>query len=91
MHHKFLVFCKRKATLKRPVDKQGVVDWPEPYAIWTGSFNFTNNGNHSLENAVFIRDRSIAESYYQEWQNVAWLSEPLDWTSRWIEQEWSVT
>lgn len=91
MHHKFLVFCKRAATPRRPVYSEEATSWPVPYAVWTGSFNFTQNGSHSLENAVFIRDQSVAERYYQEWQNVAWLSESLDWTSRWVEQEWSVT
>ncbi|MBI4488795.1 MAG: hypothetical protein HY694_06885 [Deltaproteobacteria bacterium] len=91
MHHKFLVFCKRKSAPRKPVDKEEVTDWPKPYAVWTGSFNFTNNGNHSLENAVFIEDQSVAQRYYEEWQNVAWLSESLDWTSRWVVQEWSVT
>jgi hypothetical protein len=91
MHHKFLVFCKRRATQQKPVDEQHTVDWPAPYAVWTGSFNFTVNGSYSLENAVFIQNRAVADSYYQEWQNVAWLSEPLDWQSQWVNQEWSVT
>jgi hypothetical protein len=91
MHHKFLVFCKRRSLTCKSVERESASDWPEPYAVWTGSFNFTNNGGHSLENAVFIEDRSVAQGYYEEWQNVAWLSEPLDWTSRWVAQEWSVT
>lgn len=91
MHHKFLVFCKRRVPKRKPVYEEGVADWPVPYGVWTGSFNFTINGSHSLENAVFIQDQSVAQRYYEEWQNVAWLSESLDWTSRWVEQEWSVT
>jgi hypothetical protein len=91
MHHKFLVFCKRAAAKRKPVVQERTPDWPSPYAVWTGSFNFTINGANSLENAVFIQNRTVAESYYQEWQNVAWLSEALDWTSQWVNQEWSVT
>jgi hypothetical protein len=91
MHHKFLVFCRRTAARPKPVYEEGMRDWPTPYAVWTGSFNFTVNGSNSLENAVFIQSAPVAERYYQEWQNVAWISEPLDWTSRWVQNEWSVT
>jgi phosphatidylserine/phosphatidylglycerophosphate/cardiolipin synthase-like enzyme len=92
MHHKFLVFCKQQsATSTSAAGGTESASWPEPFAVWTGSFNFTINGCHSLENAVFIKDKRIAKGFYQEWQNVAWLSEPLDWTSRWVNQEWSVT
>lgn len=92
MHHKFLVFCKQPpATFNSATSGSESARWPEPFAVWTGSFNFTINGCHSLENAVFIKDERVARDFYQEWQNVAWLSEPLDWTSRWVNQEWSVT
>ena len=54
MHHKFLVFLR------------GV----EPYAVWTGSYNFSKNSNQSLENAVFIDDCTVAQHYFQEWLSV---------------------
>jgi phosphatidylserine/phosphatidylglycerophosphate/cardiolipin synthase-like enzyme len=91
MHHKFLVFCRRTAATPKPLYEEGFPGWPVPYAVWTGSFNFTVNGSNSLENAVFIRNPAVAERYYEEWQNVAWISEPLDWSSRWVQNEWSVT
>jgi hypothetical protein len=75
MHHKFLVFC-------RYCPDDGNRFWPyEPYAVWTGSFNMTNNGGHSLENAVFIRQADVADAYFQEWARLILVSEQLDWTS----------
>lgn len=47
MHNKFLVFCSL------------VKDKPVPYAVWTGSTNFTINARSSFENAVFIRDTHL--------------------------------
>lgn len=89
MHHKFIVFCKR------PLRTSGLHavcrKWPEPYAVWTGSFNFTRNGGNSLENAVYIHDSKLSDAFYREWEQIAWISEPLDWHSHWVDQEWSVT
>lgn len=76
MHHKFMLFC----------DKYGV-----PYQVWTGSFNFTQNGTRSLENAVVISEPSIVAAYWQEWAYVYALSENLDWMQEWcnpIEATW---
>jgi hypothetical protein len=92
MHHKFIVFCNQAAdSYAGGTGGSETLHWPEPYAVWTGSFNFTVNGCNSLENALFINDKRIAKLYYEEWQTVAWLSESLDWSSRWVDQEWSVT
>lgn len=51
----------------------------EPYAVWTGSYNFTWNAEHSFENAVMIRDKKIAEAFANEYAQILALSEPLDW------------
>jgi hypothetical protein len=65
MHHKFLIFCK----------------WfYEPYAVWTGSFNFSFNGTQSLENGVYITDESIVKAYWFEWVFNFIRSESLDWS-----------
>lgn len=79
MHHKFLVFCS-----------QGGWGY-DPYAVWTGSFNLTHNGTNSLENAVYLNDVGIASAYLREWAQVLALSEPLDWTSQWVEPNYDVT
>lgn len=83
MHHKFLVFCRAED------GKYG--DAPlEPYAVWTGSFNFTMNASYSFENAIIIRDAAIATAYFREFAQLFLLSEPLDWTSHEIEPEWPI-
>jgi hypothetical protein len=42
----------------------------------------------SLENAVVIRDRTVAEAYYCEWVQIEALSELLDWEVDWSAPEW---
>lgn len=85
MHHKFLVFLhKRKES--GPDVEEGA--WPyQPYAVWTGSYNITNNGNLSLENAVFIQNERLAEAYCNEWAQLIEVSEALDWTSEYATPE----
>ena len=87
-HHKFLVF----GHLDRRAEEEATGDVAtfEPAAVWTGSFNFTVNGGRSLENAVFIEDRAIAQAYLDEFSQVAALSEPLDWETAWCEPQWRV-
>ena len=80
MHHKFLVLCKGE--VGRAQISHGVYGSDfEPYAVWTGSFNFTRNAGFSLENAVLIRGVDIAYRYLGEWAQLLALSEPLDWTA----------
>lgn len=79
MHNKFAVFAS--------LDKDERV---VPYAVWTGSFNFSKNAGMSLENAVLIKDMTIVDAYYQEFGQICAMSEPLDWTSDWIAPEWRI-
>jgi len=62
----------------------------EPYAVWTGSFNFTKNAGFSLENAVIMRNPKIVNAYLLEWANVEAISEPLDWENDWVAPEWRI-
>lgn len=78
MHHKFLVFCR--------VNRFTI----EPYRVWTGSFNFTNNATRSFENAVVFDNRKIARAYYQEWSQIMTLSEPLNWESNSMAPQWQL-
>jgi phosphatidylserine/phosphatidylglycerophosphate/cardiolipin synthase-like enzyme len=64
-------------------------DHIKPYAVWTGSFNFTKTAPLSFENAVVIQDAKIVEAYFKEYAQIAALSEPLDWTVVWIAPQWS--
>lgn len=73
MHHKFFVFFNADLV---------------PYAVWTGSFNATENAARSRENAVYLRSATIARHYAAEWSRTLALSEPLDWSSNFIEPEW---
>jgi phosphatidylserine/phosphatidylglycerophosphate/cardiolipin synthase-like enzyme len=92
MHHKFLV-VGGVADADCPDEDRTATGWEpvfEPAAVWTGSFNFTNNGGDSIENAVIIHDPVIATAYLNEWAQVFALSEPLDWESEYIAPEWRI-
>ena len=85
MHHKFIIFCKHvDRTWDDGPNEKGL----SPYAVWTGSFNFTENAGRSLENALFITHPDITKAYRDEWKRIVSLSEPLDWESDWVAPEW---
>jgi hypothetical protein len=93
MHHKFLVFTKEGPPREEDHydgEDCGRPGRPMPYAVWTGSFNFTYNSTQSFENAVYINDDCIASSYFDEYQQILALSEPLDWESDWCAPEWRI-
>lgn len=94
-HHKFVVLGKfvelDPDVPRRPefcMNQKG--QWGILTAAWTGSFNFTKNGCASLENAVVLRQPEIARAFFNEFQQVAALSEPLDWESDWMAPEWRI-
>ena len=66
MHHKFLIFLDKKLNA---------------YGVWTGSYNFTNNANKSLDNGLFITDQKIINGYIEEFEQILFLSEKLNWES----------
>lgn len=92
LHHKFLVSLR---VTERPVTDPET-GWEigntkhQAVAVWTGSFNPTRGGERSLENAVVLSDPVIATSYYAEWGQALALSEPLDWSSEWVEPEYRI-
>ena len=93
MHHKFCVFARFKPIEDHPgfyPDWAGRPDWLSPYAAWTGSFNWTKSAANSLENAIFTTDKKIVQSLTKEWGNCFALSEPLDWTSEYVEPEYRI-
>lgn len=86
MHHKFMTFCRFE-------DEHDGGYWGRvihPYAVWTGSFNPTVNGERSRENAVLIESCEVARAYLDEWAQLVALSEPLDWNSQYIEPEFRI-
>ena len=90
MHHKFLVFCDWQPA--HPVGEE----WDMapamlvPQADWTGSFNPMTNGSRSLENAVLIRDHRVAQAFAREHAILLAVSEPLNWTERYVAPEWRI-
>ena len=84
MHNKFVLFCN----VKEPEGS----GFPEitPYAVWTGSFNFSKNATFSFENAVVLTDEVVVQSYYREWGQILALSEPLNWEDPWCSPEWRI-
>ena len=92
MHNKFLVFAR---VLRLPEGQDQWSDnvggwWPRiaPYGVWTGSFNMTVTAGRSFENAVYITGPEVVAAYYQEWAQIAALSEPLEWSTDWMAPEW---
>jgi hypothetical protein len=87
MHNKFLIFCKSSEEANNTSHIGQTIC---PYAVWTGSFNFSINAGNSLENAVVLRDRHILLAYYKEFNQILAISEPLDWESEWCAPEWRI-
>lgn len=83
MHNKFLVFAKVE-------EVQGGIEEIQPFGVWTGSFNLTKNAGMSLENAVYFQESEIVKAYFEEYGQIAALSEELDWESEWSVPEWRI-
>lgn len=61
-----------------------------PESVWTGSFNPTSTASRSLENAVIVKSKKIAQRYAEEWAWAMQFTEPLDWNSKWVSPEYIV-
>ena len=61
-----------------------------PYAVWTGSFNFTVTAGRSFENALLLTDPTLVAAYFQEYGSIAAVSEPLDWKTDWSAPQWRI-
>lgn len=87
MHHKFLVFCD---VVKSECEDPFYYWKPVPKAVWTGSFNPTENGTRSRENAIVVEGEHIALAYFREWYQMFAMSEPLEWESEWCSPEYRI-
>jgi hypothetical protein len=92
-HNKFIVFCKfTKAPNQKSRERQEIIY--DPTAIWTGSFNLTKNASMSFENALYLENKSgenrIINAFLIEHHQIFALSEPLDWTTNWVEPEFRI-
>jgi len=86
MHNKFIVFGK--LTQGTEISNYGYAEKEfKPYAVWTGSFNFTHNSTNSLENGIYINSKEIASKYVNVWTRILVVSEQLDWTAVWCEPD----
>ncbi len=95
MHSKFLVLCHLEHVDPKTIDSRtgDIIDLStddnfiahvvKPYAVWTGSYNFTANSTRSIENGLLITDPNIVSAYLDEF--IYWypFSEPLDWNHNW--------
>lgn len=90
MHHKFVLLCKgvdRDLTHEANYYEPDLIS---PYAVWTGSFNFTDVAGRSLENAIVLTDPRAVQAYHEEYKQVLALSEPLDWHSPYVCPQWRI-
>jgi phosphatidylserine/phosphatidylglycerophosphate/cardiolipin synthase-like enzyme len=72
LHHKFMVFFNEEMN---------------PIGIWTGSYNFSDNSNYSLENGVYITDKITIDEYIKEFFIIYNSSEPYIWKSGLLHQK----
>jgi hypothetical protein len=89
-HHKFLVFCDYIEGRVEQLPNGGqshAAGQLVPRKVWTGSYNLSKNAGRSLENVVLLTDESCVNAYYVEWGQLAGLSEPLDWTSEYVQPD----
>ncbi|HEY6462745.1 MAG TPA: hypothetical protein VIY73_21395, partial [Polyangiaceae bacterium] len=60
-HHKFAIFCRENDSRQ---DGESMI----PYAVWTGSYNWTLNGEESWENAVLLTSDKVGQAYLRQWE-----------------------
>lgn len=68
MHRKTLILCHTDAAAPTPL---------EPYAVWTGSYNLTDNARVSIEDAMLVHSEPIAAFAYREFTCVLAHAAPL--------------
>ncbi len=100
MHHKFLIFMNGYDSIEPigsppeggPTLYEEVIKVKPTIdsCVWTGSYNITYNATKSLENAVVLHCPNIVYAFYEEWSQIALLSESLDWKTPWSCPEWMV-
>ena len=78
MHHKFFVFGEIEEDEERRF---------APKAVWAGSYNPTLNAARSFENATVMVGEEASEPFLNEFVTIWSLSEPIDWSSKYMEPE----
>ena len=54
--------------------------------VLTGSFNFSENSNNSLENVVCLKDSDIVNAFIKQYTEICLMSVELDWNGDWEPQ-----
>ncbi len=97
MHNKFLVFTEgyphdmfEEELLEFENEAYWTLGISDSACVWTGSYNISNTATKSLENVVIIHNEKVAQAYFDEWNQITALSEPLDWESKWCEPQWRI-
>jgi hypothetical protein len=87
-----VLFCREEQDDEDYISLPGevMVKRAQPYAVWTGSYNFSYTASLSFENAIVTTRQKIVDAYYKEWAQVVALSEPLNWSRAWAEPEWRI-
>jgi hypothetical protein len=102
MHHKFMLFqfIKDFKGNPMPATEEDLIREDPGYsgylklghfdAVFTGSYNFTWNASNSLENSVILTQQPIIKGYYEEFERIFGISEPLDWNSEWVNPRYRI-
>ena len=90
MHNKF-IFCYNE--LEYIMNKDDDNEDKDEYKFITdgevisGSYNYTENSNNSLENIICIKDKKIINAYFKQFVEISTMSMPLDWEGEWKPSE----
>lgn len=79
MHNKFIVLAKVNKTTEYTLGIEIKKSIVKPYAVLTGSFNFSVNATNSLENCLLITEQKIVDAYYSEFLQILAVSENREW------------
>jgi hypothetical protein len=79
MHNKF-IFCYNELEYIMNGDEYKFITDGE---VITGSYNYTENSNNSLENIIGIKDKKIINGYFKQFVEISTMSMPLNWDGEW--------
>lgn len=79
MHNKFIILAKVNKTIEHTSGIGIETSIVKPYAVLTGSFNFSVNATNSLENCLLMTEQKIVDAYYSEFLQILAISENREW------------
>lgn len=75
MHNKFIICYNEISGYEKEITIDG--------EVLTGSYNYTENSNNSLENVLCIQDKKIVSNYFKQFVEISTMSMPLNWQGEW--------